>query len=119
MGAIESFRKAVELCREFSVGNERVLASTLFTIGCCFQQVQNNSDAQKSFNDSIEAMRAALFIKLGENNQPVPDPTISNESLLKPSIFDSEAIQDIRSVLQDMVEKYQETVEQERINAQL
>jgi hypothetical protein len=36
-GAIESFNKAVDLCKEFSNGNERIMASTLFTIGCCFQ----------------------------------------------------------------------------------
>ena len=36
MGAIESYRKAADLCKEFIKGNERLLASTLFTIGCCF-----------------------------------------------------------------------------------
>lgn len=30
MGAVESYRKVVDLCREFIEGNERVLPSTLF-----------------------------------------------------------------------------------------
>jgi hypothetical protein len=30
VGAVESYRKTVDLCREFIKGNERVLASTLF-----------------------------------------------------------------------------------------
>ena len=110
MGAIESFRKAVELCKEFSDGNERILASTLFTIGCCFQQVSNNTEAQVSFSDSIEALRTALFLKLAANKQAVPENP-STDSLLKPSIFDSEEIKDLRGILQDMVFKHQETVE--------
>ena len=120
LGAIESFKKAVEMCREFSQGNERVLASTLFTIGCCFQQVQNNSEAAKAFTESIDALRSALFIKMAANKQPVNDPSeISTEALLKPSIFDSDEIKDLRAFLQDMVDKLQETREQERINAEL
>jgi hypothetical protein len=48
-GSIDSYKKAVDYCRLFPVGNERLLASTLFTIGCCHQQSSNNADAGKSF----------------------------------------------------------------------
>ena len=34
-GAIDSYKKAVEYCKDFTKGNERLLTSTLFTIGCC------------------------------------------------------------------------------------
>ena len=37
LGAVEQYQAAVELCREFPMGNERNEASTLFTIGCCLQ----------------------------------------------------------------------------------
>jgi TPP-dependent pyruvate/acetoin dehydrogenase alpha subunit len=57
---------------------------------------------------------------MAANNQPVNDPIeISTEALLKPSIFDSDEIKDLRAFLQDMVDKLQETREQERINAEL
>lgn len=69
IGAIESFRKAVDLCSEFKKGNERVMASTLFTIGCCYQQVSNNTEAGKAFTESIDALRHALSLKLSSNNQ--------------------------------------------------
>lgn len=36
-GAIESYKKAVGLCEKYINGNERMMASTLFTIGCCYQ----------------------------------------------------------------------------------
>ena len=104
-GAIESFQKAVDLCREFSSGNERIQASTLFTIGCCHQQTNNNSEAAKAFTDSIIALRLALSIKLKANNQPAPDADSPTEALLKPSIFDSEEIKDMRGILQDMIDK--------------
>jgi hypothetical protein len=57
---------------------------------------------------------------MAANKQPVNDPSeISTEALLKPSIFDSDEIKDLRAFLQDMVDKLQETREQERINAEL
>lgn len=34
-GAIDSYKKAVDYCMQFPIGNERLLASTFFTIGCC------------------------------------------------------------------------------------
>jgi hypothetical protein len=56
-------------------------------------------------------MRTALSVKLLANNQPVPEPSTPTEALLKPSIFDSDHIKELRVVLQDMVEKLQETRE--------
>ena len=38
-GAIDSYKKAVDYCQQFPVGNERLLASTYFTVGCCYQQI--------------------------------------------------------------------------------
>ena len=112
--AIDSYKKAAELCKEFSAGNERILASTLFTIGCCFEQIQNYTEAGRAFSESIDALRSALFIKLAANNQPVADQSVPTENLLRPSIFDSDEIKDIRAFLQDVVEKLKETKEQER-----
>jgi len=89
----------VDLCKDFSSGNERIQASTLFTIGCCHQQTNNNTDASKSFTDSIAALRQALSIKLKANNQAAPDADSPTENLLKPSIFDTEEIKDMRAIL--------------------
>ena len=35
VAAVEQYSYAVDLCKEFPLGNERAMASTLFTIGCC------------------------------------------------------------------------------------
>jgi hypothetical protein len=50
--AITYFYKSVELCKEFIQGNERVMSSTLYTIGCCYQQIKINEEAGKAFAES-------------------------------------------------------------------
>jgi hypothetical protein len=47
------------------------------------------------------------------------DPSISNEKLTQPSIFDTLEIKDLKETLIDILAKYQETLEQDKINAQI
>ena len=117
-GAIDSYKKAVDYCQQFILGNERLLASTYFTIGCCYQQIQNNAEAGTHFELAVDAFRACLIKKLNENNQPT-DPTTSNEKLVQPSIFDIDEIKELKDFLKELLEKLLETQQQEKINQQL
>lgn len=42
---------------------------------------------------------------------------MATDKLLHPSIFDTDEIKELKSILQEMVDKLQETKEQEKINA--
>lgn len=35
--SIKCYNHSVDLCKEFITGNERIMSSTLYTIGCCYQ----------------------------------------------------------------------------------
>ena len=56
-----------------------------------------------------------MIKKLNENNQPV-DPSISNEKLVQPSIFDIDIIKELKDFLKELLEKLLETQQQEKIN---
>lgn len=111
-------RSAVELCLEFFKGNERIMASTLYTIGCSYQQISNNAEAAKAFAESLKVLREYLITVLAENQQAVP-ADITDEKLLQPSIFDSERVKDLKGILSDVMLKLQETLEQDKINVEL
>ena len=90
--SIELYRKAVDLCREQRDGNERMLSSTLYTIGCCYQQVNDNAEAAKAFQESLDILRA--FIK----EQLKLASEMTDERLVQPSIFDTEEVKDLKGV---------------------
>jgi|LauGreDrversion4_2_1035121.scaffolds.fasta_scaffold475858_2 hypothetical protein len=99
-GAVEQFSYAVDLCKEFPLGNERSMASTLFTIGCCLQQVQKSAEAGDAFLKSVEPLRKAIANEMSHNNQSLENfDSISNDKLVQPSIFDNDTIKELKSIL--------------------
>lgn len=105
------------LCSEYPEGNERVKASILFTVGCCHQQVKQNSQATQAFEETIEPLRQALAREMHLCKHPLQDVSAAtNEDLLKPSIFDSDQVKELRLILQDVLSKLEETREQDTIN---
>jgi len=45
------------------------------------------------------------------------DPAVTDDKLIQPSIFDTPEIKDLKETLADLLAKYQETLDQEKINA--
>jgi hypothetical protein len=54
------------------------------------------------------------------NNQSISNfSELANEKLTQPSIFDNDSIKELKGLLQEVVLKLQETLEQERINQEV
>lgn len=110
--AIEFYQKAVDLCKEHFEGNERVMSSTLIMIGSTYQQINQLKEGTQAFQDSIHPLRAAIKKAMTDAKQSVANfDETSDQDLVKPSIFDSETVKDLKAMLIDILARLQENAD--------
>lgn len=61
-------------------------------------------------------MKTSIVIELKKCGSNIDQATVTNEQLVSPSIFDNDNLKELKSLLQDILMKVQETKDQDEIN---
>ncbi|CDW77223.1 UNKNOWN [Stylonychia lemnae] len=120
--SIQYFDKVVDLCssdESSNVDNLRLMASALYNIGFCNQQMKMNEPASKAYKQAVEVMKTSIIIEMGRNGQKVDEAKKTAELLVQPSIFDNDSLKELKALLQEILIKVQETNDQEKIDEQI
>ena len=113
--AIADFEKVIEFTRAFPSGNERVLGSAYYLIGYINMQQKKNREAKLAYEEAIKVIRDLIiqtYKKVGKEFNSNSE-AVTMKELLEPSIFDTDYIKELKSVLQDMKDKADEAVDSE------
>lgn len=81
--------------------------------------IKQNEEASKAFLKAIEVIRTCIVFELQRNGNTTVTLDTSYETLVQPSIFDNQALKDLKDVMGDLLSKIQETSESKQIEEQL
>jgi len=119
--AVVYFERVVGLVpvQEYDLENMRILSSALYNIGYCNQQLKLNDEASKAFGKAVDIIRTCVVVELQRNGSTSVSHETPNEELVKPSIFDSETVKDLKSLMVELLGQVQDSTEQKHIEAEL
>lgn len=81
--------------------------------------IKQNEEASKAFLKAIEVIRTCIVFELQRNGNTTVTLDTSYETLVQPSIFDNQALKELKDVMGDLLSKIQETSESKQIEEQL
>lgn len=117
--SIQDFTMVIKICKEYPEGNERVLGSAYYNLGKIYLEQNKRDEAMEKFKDVLNVLKGCLFEKLKKNGQTEIDSNIDLTDLVKPSIFDDEKIQELKSSLIDVHEDILECQQLDEIQPKL
>ena len=103
----------------YNLENMRVLASALFNIGYCNQQLKQSDEAGAAFRKAVGVIRACVVTELRRNGSASASESTPDEELVRPSVFDSEVVRDLKALMAELLGQAQDACEQKQIDAQL
>lgn len=90
--ATQDLTMVIKICKDFPEGNQRVLSSAHFYLGKIYLEQTKRELAMEQYAQCLEILKGCLLEKLRQNGQTEIDANISVAELVKPSIFDNQAI---------------------------
>eukprot|EP00347_Sterkiella_histriomuscorum_P008586 403344526 len=122
--AVVCFEKVVELCqsqKNLDYNNMRLLSASLYNIGYCHQLTQKNDEAKAAYEKAQGVMKTHIISEVksqgGGQNLDYENSTV--QQLSQPSIFDTDRIKELKSLLIEISAKLQETAEDKQIKEKI
>lgn len=101
--SIVDYLKVIELCTEHKKDNERTMASAFQSIGQCNNLMKRNLEAKEAYEKASMVIRELLITKLRQLGKAIDEDTVTEKQLVEPSIFDDEAVKELKDVYQEML----------------
>lgn len=119
--AKQDYLEAIEICKEFIVGNERTLGSAYFQLGSLFLDCQQREQAQVYLKEAERVQKDYLVrtIKQKGQNFELNANDITSEKLVEPSIYDDDDIKNLKLILKDICEFIKECVDMATMQPEL
>lgn len=116
--SISDYISVIELCMRHKEGNEKTLASSYFSIGLCNNMLKRSMEAKEFFEKASLIYRELLIKKYNELGRVV-DESATYESLIEPTAYDNEEVDELKANYRDMVQQAQDATLCEQETQQL